>query len=231
VGVVASLCALRAQDTIPPPAESPPPSTQPPAPIRGVGSIRNGSPVTQPRIVFRVEPEYSKEAIKASLQGSVLLTIVVSADGTPRDFKILRKLGMGLDENALAAVRKWRFQPGFKDGQPVNVIAQIEVNFRLGNAKWYLGRAEFHLPPGALRPAVEKSAAPHVPDNAVRAIATLTMDVDENGSPANLRIDKSSDDEWAQAVTDALKKWRFTPASKDGQPISVSCTMDFVRGS
>jgi TonB family protein len=71
---------------------------------------------------------------------------------------------------------------------------------------------------------------PRVTDDAPSATATATFDIDEKGEPVNLRIDKSSDEEWARDVTDALAKWKFTPASKDGKPVSVSCAMDFVRG-
>jgi TonB family protein len=161
----------------------------------------------------------------------VLLKVVVGTDGKARDFKVIRTLGFGLDEQAIAAVSAWQFQPGVKGGQPVNVFAQIEVNFRLLQAKWHLARAEFHIPEGVSRPVVEKAEAPRNADSAISANATLTLDVDENGEPVNLRIDKSSDEEWGVNVMAALSKWKFTPASKDGNPIPVSCTMDFVRGN
>jgi TonB family protein len=78
-----------------------------------------------------VEPEYSDEARKAKFQGTVLIDIVVDEKGNPRDFRIVRPLGLGLDEKAIEAVQKWRFRPGVKDGKPVPVFARIEVNFRL----------------------------------------------------------------------------------------------------
>jgi hypothetical protein len=59
---------------------------------------------------------------------------------------------------------------------------------------------------------------------------TVTFDVDEHGNPNNIHIDKTSDDLWSTGVTAALTRWKFTPASKDGAPLVVSCTMDFVRG-
>jgi TonB family protein len=91
--------------------------------------------------------------------------------------------------------------------------------------------AEFHLPAGASRPVIEKGVTPHVADDAVHATATMTFDIDEKGEAAGVHIDKASDDEWGRDVIEALGKWRFTPASKDGQPVSVSCTMEFVRGT
>ena len=84
-----------------------------------------------PSILYKVEPEYSEEARKAKFQGTVLLFVVVDEKGNPRDIKIIRPLGLGLDQKAIEAVEKWKFSPGKKDGKPVPVQAQIEVNFRL----------------------------------------------------------------------------------------------------
>ena len=97
----------------------------------GGGAYRIGGGVSPPSILYKVEPEYSEEARKAKFQGTVLLFVVVDEKGMPRDIKILRPLGLGLDQKAVEAVEKWKFSPGKKDGKPVAVQAQIEVNFRL----------------------------------------------------------------------------------------------------
>jgi periplasmic protein TonB len=82
-------------------------------------------------LVYRVEPEYSDEARKAKFQGTVVLEVIIDARGFARDIRVVRPLGLGLDQKAIDAVQKWKFKPGMKDGKPVNVAAQIEVNFRL----------------------------------------------------------------------------------------------------
>jgi periplasmic protein TonB len=97
----------------------------------GGGAYRIGGGVSPPSILYKVEPEYSEEARKAKFQGTVLLFVVVDEHGNPRDIKVLRPLGLGLDQKAVEAVEKWKFSPGKKDGKPVPVQAQIEVNFRL----------------------------------------------------------------------------------------------------
>ncbi|MGB6943640.1 MAG: TonB family protein [Bryobacteraceae bacterium] len=188
-----------------------------------------------PSLASKVEPEYSGEARNARVEGAVILRLVVASDGKPKEVTVVRGLGMGLDENAINAVSNWRFHPGTKDGTPVNVRIQIEVNFRLlekdrETARWHLARADFQAPEGAQRPVAEQPVAPPVEDNAPDATATLTFDIDEKGAPANIRVDKASDDEWARNVTAALGEWKFTPASKDGKPVVASCTMEFVRG-
>jgi periplasmic protein TonB len=97
----------------------------------GGGVYRIGGGVTAPRPIYAPEPEYSEEARKAKFQGTVVLWMVVGPDGRPRDIRVARSLGMGLDEKALEAIRTWRFEPGRKGGQPVAVQVDVEVNFRL----------------------------------------------------------------------------------------------------
>ena len=97
----------------------------------GGGLYHVGGGVSAPRAIYDPDPEYSEEARKAKHQGTVILWIVVGPDGRPRDIRVQRALGLGLDEKAVEAVRKWRFAPAMRDGHPVAVEVNIEVNFRL----------------------------------------------------------------------------------------------------
>jgi TonB family protein len=97
----------------------------------GGGVYKIGGDVSSPQIITKVEPEYSEEARKAKFQGVVVLSIVIDANGMPRDIKVIRPLGLGLDEKAIEAVQKWRFRPAMKGGKAVAVSANVEVNFRL----------------------------------------------------------------------------------------------------
>jgi TonB family protein len=97
----------------------------------GGGVFRAGGGVSAPTLLSKVEPEYSEEARKAKYQGVVLLYVEVDPSGKATNIRVLHSLGLGLDEKAMEAVKKWRFKPGIKDGRPVTVQAQIEVNFRL----------------------------------------------------------------------------------------------------
>lgn len=97
----------------------------------GGGAYRIGGGVSAPAVLTKVEPEYSEEARKAKWQGTVVLAIVVDEKGRARDLKVIRSLGLGLDQKAIEAVEKWIFKPGVKDGKAVPVQATIEVNFRL----------------------------------------------------------------------------------------------------
>jgi TonB family protein len=97
----------------------------------GGGLYGNGTGLVAPRPIYDPEPEYSDEARRNKFQGDVVLWVVIGSDGAPRDIRVQRSLGMGLDEKAVAAVKNWRFQPAMKDGRAVTVQVSIEVNFRL----------------------------------------------------------------------------------------------------
>ena len=87
--------------------------------------------VTPPVAKFTPEPDFSEEARKAKYQGTVTLSAIIGPDGRPRNLKVVRSLGMGLDEKALEKVRTWLFEPGKRNGQPVSVAMTLEVDFRL----------------------------------------------------------------------------------------------------
>jgi TonB family protein len=87
--------------------------------------------VVPPRLVHKVEPEYTEAARKVRYQGTVSFEAIIGADGRVKRLRLRHAIGLGLDEKAEQAVLQWRFLPGTKDGVPVDVIAQIEVSFRL----------------------------------------------------------------------------------------------------
>jgi TonB family protein len=97
----------------------------------GDGVYHVGGGVLPPKVIYDPEPDYSEAARKAKHQGSVVLWVIVGADGRPRDIKVQRSLGMGLDEKAVEAVRRWKFDPAKKDGQAVAVQIFVEVSFRI----------------------------------------------------------------------------------------------------
>jgi len=95
------------------------------------GVYRVGSGVTPPTVLSRIEPVYSEEARKAKIQGKVVLSAIVRKDGSLEVKKVVRGLGLGLDEEAIKALKKWRFRPGMRNGKPVDVALNIEVTFSL----------------------------------------------------------------------------------------------------
>lgn len=115
-------------------AKAPPPQTATTAPTAAGmsgGPIAVGPGVTPPSILKRIEPKYSEEARQAKISGSVVLALTVDETGSPRDIRVLRPLGYGLDEKAIEAVQHWKFAPATKDGKPVAIFSNIEVTFKL----------------------------------------------------------------------------------------------------
>jgi TonB family protein len=94
-------------------------------------AYRVGNGVSAPALLFKVEPSYSDEARALKVAGTVTVQVIVNPDGTASDFVVLEGLGYGLDEKAIEAISRWKFRPGTLDGNPVPVLATIEVNFRL----------------------------------------------------------------------------------------------------
>ena len=98
----------------------------------GGGLYHIGGGVSAPIPIVQPEAEFSDEARRAKYQGVCLVSLIVDAQGNPQNPRVTRALGMGLDEKALEAVRKYKFKPAMKDGRiPVPVMITIEVNFRL----------------------------------------------------------------------------------------------------
>ena len=90
-----------------------------------------GNGVTVPKRVYTPDPEYSEKARKKKINGTVVVAMIVTQEGRVRDVKISKSLEEGLDKQALAAVRAWKFEPATKDGKPVAVHLNVDVTFRL----------------------------------------------------------------------------------------------------
>jgi protein TonB len=90
--------------------------------------------VTQPAVIRKVQPQYSEKARKNKIEGTVVLNIVVAADGHATRPSVRKSLDPELDQNAIAAVKEWLFKPGTKNGEPVAMYADVEIRFRLADS-------------------------------------------------------------------------------------------------
>jgi TonB family protein len=99
----------------------------------GGGAYRPGNGVDLPRVLQEVRPQYTSDAMRAKIQGTVWLECVVEPDGSVGNVRVVRSLDntFGLDQEAIKAARQWRFAPGTKDGVPVPVLVTIELTFTL----------------------------------------------------------------------------------------------------
>lgn len=97
----------------------------------GGGVFKVGGGISAPKAVSTPDPEYTEEARTAKTQGTCILWLIVDDRGLPRNIRVVRGLGFGLDAKAIEAVKQWKFQPALRDGKPVNVQISVEVGFHL----------------------------------------------------------------------------------------------------
>jgi protein TonB len=97
----------------------------------GGGIYHVGGGVAAPQLLFAPDPEFSDEARRAKFQGVCVVSLIVDAQGNPQRVQVVRHLGMGLDQKALAAVKQYKFKPATLQGKPVPVEVNIEVTFRI----------------------------------------------------------------------------------------------------
>jgi protein TonB len=97
----------------------------------GGGVMHIGGSVKPPSVLTSVDPEFSEEARKAKFSGNVQVYLIVDENGNPSHVRVVRGVGMGLDEKAVEAVRQYKFKPAMQNGKPVKVDLYIEVNFQI----------------------------------------------------------------------------------------------------
>lgn len=192
------------------------------------------SPVHQvPRVLDKTDPEYTEEARKAGVNASVHLRFIVAVDGTAQDINILRGIGFGLDERAVAAVSSWRFQPGSKEGTPVRTSSEVEVSFRQlnRNHEGQLDRLNFTVPVGTSRPELIRGMMPENPGAVANASLHVALTVAPDGAPQDLSIVDSTLPRWGDHVLKDVKKWHFRPAMFNGEPVEARGILEVVVGS
>jgi TonB family protein len=185
--------------------------------------FRIGGGVSAPVLRSKQEPTHSEEAWKAGVIGTVILRLVVGSDGVPRDLEIVRGVGFGLEENAIDAVRKWRFEPGKREGKPVAVAATIEVNFLKGSPGARVARLTIDLPKDATRPELVSGHVPKLENRLSTERVKIAFDITALGIVENARVESG---DVPPSVLLGILEWRFRPASVDGRPTRAAATLE-----
>jgi TonB family protein len=202
--------------------------------------------VDGPKPILKVPPEYSQEARVAELEGTVTLSAAIASNGGVTEVALTESLGLGLDEAAKAAARRWLFEPDVTESGAAPRMTTIELDFLLSSkrSRWHLLRVAFATPEGASRPRFAEAdypagdgIGPGAYDDAHligamgrKALVTLSFDVDQAGHPVRFQVQTATEPVWGNEAISIVRRWRFVPGSKGGNPVSVPCSLDLAWG-
>ena len=215
------------------------------------GVYRPGNGVSLPVLVREFKPQYTPAAMRAGVQGVVVLECVVGIDGTVTDVRVTRSLDTGLDQEAIKAAKRWLFKPGTKDGQPVPVRITLELAFTLSSTPkpplFPTTAAATPTPSPALLPAqspvfapgngvsapmvieeVKPQYTPAAKDARIQGVVTLECVVGIDGTVGEVRVIASLDAALDEEAIKAAKRWLFKPGTKDGQPVPVRISLEMT---
>jgi len=173
---------------------------------------------------YTTPPLYSDEARTRGIEGLVLVRAHIDANGRVDDARVMRGLGSGLDQNAIVALRQWRFHAGRRHQTPVPMDVDIEIGFTLRNESINAQIANDMVSlvgPGVTPPQAVKVVNPRWPDESLTGTVVLDVVLLEDGTPRIVRILRSLRTDLDDIAVEAFAQWRFSPAQKDGRPIKV----------
>ncbi len=194
--------------------------------------VNSGGVDSAPILVTKVPPVYPEIAVKLRAQGTVQVQLVVQPDGTAASVAVEKALGYGLDESAVEAVKKWRFQPGMKDGKAVPLLAHADVAMYLvgrGADTWYSGQTAFAIEPGITLPVVRDGTMPKPTGENSNESVILEFTVDSSGSVKSIYILHGTTAA-AGLLSSSLATWKFHPAMKGNRPVEATARVLFVKG-
>jgi TonB family protein len=191
--------------------------------------VRRNVDIVAPHVdQYTTPPLYSDEARMLRIEGVVTVEATIDSDGSVKRLRVVKGLGHGLDQNALLAVRDWRFIPARQHGIAVEARTLIEVEFSLRNAELnelIANDMATRIGPGVLPPQivhrVEPSYSVKSPQSKPDGAVVLDAVILEDGTAKIVRVIRSLDWELDEVAINALKQWRFSPAIKEGVPVRV----------
>jgi len=194
-------------------------------PVRGIRPLEPLAGDIAPSVAeYTTPPLYSDEARRRGIEGVVLVRAHIDASGRVNDARVTRALGFGLDQNALVALRQWRFHAGTRNTTPVPMDVDIEIGFTLRNESINAQIANDMVSlvgPGVTPPQAVKVVNPHWPHGSLTGTVVLDVVLLEDGTPRIVRILRSLRTDLDDIAVEAFAQWRFSPAQKDGRAIKV----------
>ena len=173
---------------------------------------------------YTTPPLYSDEARRRGVEGIVTLAFHVDASGGVSRARVLRGLGSGLDQNALVALRQWRFRPGRHDGVPAAMDAEVDVEFNLrseGVNELIANDMATLVGPDVTPPRVVRTSRVSLRGFDTPGVVVLDVVLQQDGAPRVVRILRSLGPEADERAVRHFEQWHFTPAMKGGVPVKV----------
>jgi bla regulator protein blaR1 len=194
-------------------------------PVREIRLLAPLAGDTAPSVAeYTTPPLYSDDARRRGIEGVVLVRTHIDASGRVSDARVIRGLGFGLDQNALVALRQWRFRAGTRDKTPVATDVDIAIGFTLRNESINAQIANDMVSlvgPGVTPPQAVRVVNPRWPHESLTGTVVLDVVLLEDGTPRIVRILRSLRTDLDDIAVEAFAQWRFSPAQKDGRPIKV----------
>jgi len=191
--------------------------------IGNAEAIPNGA-VTPPTILKSTPALYTEEARTHRIEGTVTMLAEVGNDGEIKYTRVLKGLGFGLDEAAAESVREWALSPATRNGEPVEVIAQIDVEFNIRSAN------AFRMGAGMIAPIVQRRVDPQYTNEARLAgysgTVVLQAVIKKDGTVDIIRVVRGLPLGLTDNAIRALKQWQFKAGTKDGQEVDIAVNVE-----
>src|SRR5262245_35991361 len=189
--------------------------------------------ISPPEIVCYTDVFYTRAARDTKIEGTITVEATFDANAKANVLRTVTRLGYGLDESALTALKSWTFTPALRNGAPVETIGQIEIDFKLADAP----PAEFddveHVRPGVSTPTVLKRVEPqYTPESrALGIVGTVVLQavVQADGTAKIVKVVKPLNLDLTESAIQAIEQWKFRPGMRDGKevPVSVNVEVNF----
>jgi len=193
-----------------------------------------GDGASVPKMIKEVKPVYPAGAMAVGIEGAVTLECIVNTDGSVSDVRVTKPLYSLIDEASAKALQQWRFEPAMKDGKPVRAIVEVEMTFATTRREPRLDS------PGVYKIGVDGVTGPTVMvevkpsytqaarDAGIQGIVTVESVIQPDGSVGDLRVTKPLDPGLDVEAVNALRKWKFSPATKGGKPVPVQVFVELT---
>jgi TonB family protein len=194
-------------------------------------SVGTAGNITPPEVLYYTDPFYTRAAREQKIEGTVTVEGAFDAKGCMKVIRTIKTIGFGLDENALGALRFWRFSPAKRNGEFVDAIAQIDIDFNLATAP----RAEYDdvqntSTPGISVPTVIRRIEPKYTTEArqARAVGTVILQavVQTDGTADILKVVKPLPYGLTESALEAIRQWKFRPAMRNGKEIPITINIE-----